>query len=29
VIDIDAEHSDAALQRLSALDATLRCRVLF
>jgi len=29
VIDIDAEHSEQALQRLRALDGTLRCRVLF
>ena len=29
VIDIDAEHSEPALQRLRALDGTLRCRVLF
>lgn len=29
VIDIDAEHSEPALQRLRALEGTLRCRVLF
>jgi D-3-phosphoglycerate dehydrogenase len=29
VIDIDAEHSEPALQRLRDLDGTLRCRVLF
>ncbi|MEE4277130.1 MAG: phosphoglycerate dehydrogenase [Halieaceae bacterium] len=29
VIDIDAEHSEAALQRLRELEGTLRCRVLF
>ncbi len=29
VIDIDAEHSEKALEKLRALDGTLRCRVLF
>ena len=29
VIDVNAEHSEIALQKLSALDGTLRCRVLF
>lgn len=29
VIDIDAEHSEVALSKLSALEGTLRCRVLF
>lgn len=29
VIDVDAENSEMALQKLSALDGTLRCRVLF
>jgi D-3-phosphoglycerate dehydrogenase len=29
VIDIDAEHSEVALVKLSALEGTLRCRVLF
>lgn len=29
VIDVDAEHSESALSKLSALDGTLRCRVLF
>lgn len=29
VIDVDAEHSEMALAKLSALDGTLRCRVLF
>jgi D-3-phosphoglycerate dehydrogenase len=29
VIDIDAEHSEIALAKLSALEGTLRCRVLF
>ena len=29
VIDIDADHSEQALQRLRSLDGTLRCRVLF
>jgi D-3-phosphoglycerate dehydrogenase len=29
VMDIDAEHSEIALARLSALEGTLRCRVLF
>ena len=29
VIDIDAEHSEVALAKLSAVEGTLRCRVLF
>ena len=29
VIDIDAEYSDVALARLSSIDGTIRCRVLF
>lgn len=29
VIDIDAEQSEVALEKLSSLDGTLRCRVLF
>ena len=29
VIDVDADHSDVALRKLSALEGTLRCRVLF
>jgi D-3-phosphoglycerate dehydrogenase len=29
VIDIDAEYSEVALEKLTALDGTLRCRVLF
>ncbi|MFK8040940.1 phosphoglycerate dehydrogenase [Congregibacter sp.] len=29
VIDIDAEYSEVALEKLTALEATLRCRVLF
>ena len=29
VIDVDSEHSEMALEKLSALDGTLRCRVLF
>ena len=29
VIDVYAEHSDVALRKLSALEGTLRCRVLF
>ncbi|EAQ96416.1 phosphoglycerate dehydrogenase [Congregibacter litoralis] len=29
VIDIDAEYSEVALERLTALETTLRCRVLF
>jgi D-3-phosphoglycerate dehydrogenase len=29
VIDIDAEYSEVALQKLTALEGTLRCRVLF
>jgi D-3-phosphoglycerate dehydrogenase len=29
VMDIDAEHSEVALAKLSALEGTLRCRVLF
>jgi D-3-phosphoglycerate dehydrogenase len=29
VIDVDADHSEVALTKLSALEGTLRCRVLF
>lgn len=29
VIDVDSDHSEIALEKLSALDGTLRCRVLF
>ncbi|MCP3909277.1 MAG: phosphoglycerate dehydrogenase, partial [Oceanicoccus sp.] len=29
VIDIDAEHSDLALQKLSQVDGTIKTRVLF
>ncbi|WOJ97540.1 phosphoglycerate dehydrogenase [Congregibacter brevis] len=29
VIDVDAEYSEVALEKLTALEATLRCRVLF
>ena len=29
VIDIDAEYSDMALSRLSSIEGTIRCRVLF
>lgn len=29
VMDIDAEHSELALSKLTAIDGTLRCRVLF
>lgn len=29
VIDVDAEHSEVALQQLTSLEGTLRCRVLF
>jgi len=29
VIDIEAEYSDLALARLSSIEGTIRCRVLF
>jgi len=29
VIDIEAEYSEIALQQLSAIEGTIRCRVLF
>ena len=29
VIDIDAEYSELALEKLSAIEGTIRCRVLF
>ncbi len=29
VIDVDAEYSDLALEKLAAIDGTIRCRVLF
>ena len=29
VIDIDAEYSDIALSKLSSIEGTIRCRVLF
>jgi D-3-phosphoglycerate dehydrogenase len=29
VVDIDAEHSDIALSKLSSIEGTIRCRVLF
>lgn len=29
VIDVDAEYSDIALEKLAAIDGTIRCRVLF
>jgi D-3-phosphoglycerate dehydrogenase len=29
VVDIEAEYSDVALQQLSAIEGTIRCRVLF
>jgi D-3-phosphoglycerate dehydrogenase len=29
VIDIDAEYSDLALEKLNLVDGTIRCRVLF
>jgi len=29
VIDVDAEYSDVALEKLAAIDGTIRSRVLF
>jgi D-3-phosphoglycerate dehydrogenase len=29
VIDVDADYSDIALEKLAAIDGTIRCRVLF